>query len=172
MTLKPNQIPGQSITQHQDKVQYQKTLYGVKQLISARKHFILNSLCCLDLTFVNQPNLVTDFDNHLSQQQNCHYQVIFYKLNLKTEYPPKYGCSVWDYRKAQTHLIDRAIDQLDLVTPFLGKDINKQVILFSRTKPNIFHNFIPNKVTVCDHRDHTWINDRIEYPVKKEKNCK
>ena len=85
--------------------------------------------------------------------QNYHHQVIFCKLNLKIEYPPTYAREVWDNGKAQTELINPTIDQFDLVNLFLDKNINKKVILFNRTILNIFHNFIPNKIILCDDRD-------------------
>ena len=65
-----------------------------------------------------------------------------------------------DYGKAQTDLINRAIDQFDWVNLFLDKNINEQVILFNRTILNIFHNFIPNKIILCDNRDPPWMNEK------------
>ena len=63
--------------------------------------------------FVNQSNLVIDAGNHPLLHQNCHRQVMFCKLNLKIEYPPPYAGEVCYYGKAQTDLINRAIDQFD-----------------------------------------------------------
>ena len=88
---------------------------------------------------------------------------------MKIEYSQPYAREVWDYGKAQTDLINRAIDQFDWVNLFLDKNINEQVILFNQTILNIFHNFIPNKVILCDDRDPPWMNERIKYLNKKEK---
>ena len=88
-------------------------LYGMKQLICAPTHILQHSSSCIDLIFVSQPNLVIDSDIHLSLHQNCHHQVIVCKLNLKIEYPPTYAREVCDYGKAQTDLINRAVDQFD-----------------------------------------------------------
>ena len=85
------------------------SLYGMKQLISAPTHILQHSSSCIDLIFINKPNLVTDSGIHPSLHQNCHHQVIFWKLNLKIEYPPPYAREVRDYRKAQTDLINRRI---------------------------------------------------------------
>ena len=93
----------------------------MKQLISAPTHIFQNSSSCIDLIFFNQPNLVIDSVIHPSLQQNCHNQVIFCKLNLKIEYPPSYAHEVWDYGKAQTHLVNCAIDHFDWVNLFLDK---------------------------------------------------
>ena len=90
---------------------------------------------------------------------------------MRIEYPPTYVHEVWDYGKTQIHLIDRAIDQFDWVNLFLDKNINEQVVLFNGTIVNIFNNFIPNKVTLRDDRDHPWMNDKIKYLVKKRKNA-
>ena len=67
------------------------SLYGMKQLISAPTHILQHSSSCIDLIFVNQPNLVIDSGIHPSLHQNCHHQIIFCKLYLKIEYPPSYA---------------------------------------------------------------------------------
>ena len=127
-------------------------LYGVKQLISDPIHILQHSSSCIDLTFVNQPNLVVDSSIHSSLHLNCHHQIIYCKLNLKIEYPTIYASELWD-GKAQTDLINCAIDQFDWLKLFLDRNVNEQVILFNQTILNIFHNFIPNKILLCDNRD-------------------
>ena len=100
----------------------------MKQLMSAPTHILQHSSSCIDLIFINQPNLVIDSGIHPSLHQNCHHQVTFCKNNFKIEYPPPYARKVWDYRKVQTDLINRAIDQFDWVNLFLDKNINEQLI--------------------------------------------
>ena len=78
-------------------------------MISDPTHIMQHSSSCI-VNFVNQPNLVIDSGMDPSLHQNCHQQIIFCKLNLKIEYPPPYVREVWDYGKAQTDLINRAID--------------------------------------------------------------
>ena len=34
---------------------------------------------------------------------------------------------------------------------------------------NIFRNFIPNTIILCDDRDSPWMNDRIKHLIKKKK---
>ena len=145
------------------------SLYGMKQLISDPTHILQHSSSCIDLIFVNQPNLVVDSGIHPSLHLTCHHQIIFCKLNLKIENPPIYVCEVWDYGKAQTDLVNRTIDQFNWVNLFLDKNIKEQVILFNRTILNIFHNFIPNKTILCNDRDPPWMNDRIKHLIKKKK---
>ena len=145
------------------------SLFGLNQLISDPTHILQHSSSCIDLIFVNQPNLVIDSGIHPSQHQNCHHQIIFCKLNLKIEYPPPCDREVWDYRKAQTDLINRAIDQFDWINLLLDRNINEQVILFNRTILNIFHNFIQNKIILCDDRDPPWMNEKIKHLINKKK---
>ena len=57
------------------------SLYGMKQLISNPTHILQHSSSCIDLIFVNQPNLVIDSGIHPPLHQNCHHQVIFCKLD-------------------------------------------------------------------------------------------
>ena len=144
------------------------SLFGIKQLISDPTHSLQHSSSCIDLIFVNQPNLAIDSGIQPSLHQNCHHQIIFGKLNLKIEYPTPYAREVWDYGKAQTDLINRAIDQFDWVNLFLDKNINEQVILFNRPILNIFHNFIPNKIILCDDRDPPWMNEKIKDLINKK----
>ena len=145
------------------------SLFELNQLISHPTYTLQHFSSCIDHIFVNQPNLVIDSGIHPSLHQNCHHQIIFCKLNLKTEYPPPYAREVWDYGKAQTDLINRAIDQFDWINLFLDKNINEQVILFNRTILNIFHNFIPNKIILCDDRDPPWMNEKIKHLINKKK---
>ena len=70
------------------------SLYGMKQVISIPTHILQHSSSCIDLIFVNQPNLVTDSGIHPSLHQNYHQQVLFCNLNMKIEYPPTYALEV------------------------------------------------------------------------------
>ena len=51
----------------------------------------------------------------------------------------------------------------------LNKSSNEQILLLNRTILNISHNFIPNKIILCDDRDPPWMNERIEHLIKKKK---
>ena len=57
------------------------SLYGMKPLISAPTHILQHSSSCIDLIFVNQPNLAINFDIQPSLHQNCHHQVNFVNLS-------------------------------------------------------------------------------------------
>ena len=46
--------------------------------------------------------------------------------------------------------------------------MNEQVELFNKTLLNIFHNFIPNKIILCDDKDPPWINNEIKKLIKRK----
>ena len=87
---------------------------------------------------------------------------------MKIEYPPTYVRDVGNYGKARTYLIYHALDQFYWLNLFLDKNINEQVILFNRTILKIFHNFVTNKVILCNHRDPLWMKDSLKY-LRKNK---
>ena len=87
------------------------TTLGLHQLISQPTHLLRTFSCCIDLMFTDQPNLVFNSGVHRSLHKNCHRQITFYKLNLKIEYPPNYECLIWDYKKADTNSIKKALNK-------------------------------------------------------------
>ena len=106
---------------------------------------------------------------HPKLHSKCHHQIIYSKLNLKIEYPPPYTRKIWNYSRSETDLINRSIESFDWSKLFSGKNVHEQVELFNKTLLNIFHNFIPNKIIVCDDRDPPWINDEIKKMIKGKK---
>ena len=130
------------------------SLYGMKQLISEPTHILQQSSSCIDLIFTNQPNIVMDSGVDSSLHPKCHHQIIYSKLNLKIEYPPPYIRKIWNYNRAETDLINRAIENCDWPSLFLGKNVHQQVEIFNKTLLNIFHNYIPNKFILCDNKTH------------------
>ena len=102
-----------------------------------------------------------DVGVHLSLHSKCYHQVTYAKLNLQKEYPPPYTREIWDYGKAQFDLINKAIKNFDWNKLFSGPYIHNQVNLFNTTILNIFRNFIPNKVILCDDKESPWVNEVI-----------
>ena len=86
---------------------------GFHQLISETTHILHNSLSCTDLIFTDQPSLVVDSGVHPTLHENCHHQIPYCKLNLKTEYPPPYERLVWDFKRAGVNPITTAINHVD-----------------------------------------------------------
>ena len=74
--------------------------FGIQQLINKLTHLTANSSSCIDLIFTSQPNLVMEYGVHSSLHPNCHYQIVFAKINLKICYPPPYERKIWHYEKA------------------------------------------------------------------------
>ena len=137
----------------------------MKQLILEPTHILQQSSSSIDLIFTNLPNIVINSSPH----PKCHHQIIYSKLNLKTEYPPPYIRKVWNYNRAETDLINRAIENCDWPSLFLGKNIHQQVEIFNKTLVNIFHNYILNIFILCDDKDPPWINEEIK-SVNHKKN--
>ena len=66
-----------------------------------------------DFIFTNQLKIVLDSGVHLSLHPKCDSQIIYSKLNLKNQYPLPYTRENWDYKKAETDLINRSIENDD-----------------------------------------------------------
>ena len=81
---------------------------------------------------------------------------------LETQYPPPYIRKIWNYNRAETDLINRAIESCDWPSLFLGKTTGQQVEIFNKTLVNIFHNSIPTKFILSDDKDPPWINEEIK----------
>ena len=82
---------------------------------------------------------------------------------------PPYTRKIWDYNRSVTDLINHSIKSFDWSKLFSGKNVHEQVELFNKTLLNIFQNFIPNKIIVCDDRDPPWMDDEIKKMIKIKK---
>ena len=136
------------------------TSFSMKELIIEPTHILENVSSCIDLIFTNQPNIDLESGDHSSLHLKCHRQIIYSKLNLKTDYLSQYTCEIWDYFKAETDLINRSIENVYSSNLFLGKNVHEQMQIFNQTILNIFHNFIPNKTILCNNRDPPWISEK------------
>ena len=106
---------------------------------------------------------------HPALHSKCHHQIIYAKPNLKIEYRPPYTRKIWNYSRSETDLINRSIENFDWSKLFSGKNVHEQVELFNKTLLNIFPNFIPNEIIVCDaDRDPPWRNDEIKKMIKRK----
>ena len=139
----------------------------MKQVITEPTHILESSASCIDLIFTNQSNIVMDSGVNLSLHEKCHHQIIYSKLNLRIEYPPPYIRKIWDYNSSETDSVNRSIEIFDWSHLFSGKNVHEQVELFNKTLLNIFHNFIPNKIILCDDKDLPWMNDEIKNLIKR-----
>ena len=96
-----------------------------------------SSSSCIDLIFTNQPNLSVNSGVHASLHPNCHHQIIHSSFNLDISYPPQYQRLIWDYKKADSKNIQKALDSVNWERLFDQKDINAQVVAFNETILNI-----------------------------------
>ena len=138
------------------------SFYSFTQLISLPTHILPNSSSCIDLIFVDQPNIIRNSGVHSSLHTDCNHQIIYLQFNLKIDYPPPYERLVWNYNKANVESINLAINRFDWENLFAGKNVNEQVYLFNRTILNIFKNFIPNRIVTFDDSDPPWVNEQIK----------
>ena len=99
---------------------------------------------------------------HSTLHWKCHHETIYSKHNLEIEYPPPYTCKIWYYNRSETDLSNSSIKSFNWSQLFSEKNVHDQVDLFNKLILNVFHNFIPNKIIVCDERDPPWINDVIK----------
>ena len=92
---------------------------------------------------------------HSSLHENCHYQTIYVKFNLKIYYP-------LPYENANIENIRKAIDQFSWAMHFTNIDVDEKVNLFNKTIENIIRNYILYETIACDDRDPPWINKDIK----------
>ena len=134
---------------------------GFFQLINEPTHVQSNSSSCIDLLFTDQPNLAVNSGVHASLHPNCHHQIVHTSFNLNISYPPPYQRLIWDYKKADSEKIRKALDLVNWERLFSNKDINTQVSIFNETILNVFSNYVPNKYITIDDKDPVWMNETI-----------
>ena len=124
---------------------------GFLQLINEPTHIQTSSSSCIDLIFTNQPNLSVNSGVHASLHPNCHHQIVHSSFNLNISYPPPYQRLIWDYKKADSKNIQKALDLVNWERLFDQKDTNAQVVALNETILNIFrNNYVPNKYITID----------------------
>ena len=142
---------------------------GFHQLISEPTHLIGDAKSCIDLIFIDQPNLITESGVHPSLHEQWHHQIVYGKLSVSNIALPPYTRKIWHYDKADFVAIRKSIEmfawpeQLDNMTcP------NEQVELLNEVLLNIYSNFIPNKVTTIRPRQAPWITQTIKNFLRKK----
>ena len=90
-----------------------------------------NSYLCIDLIFINQPNLVIESGVHPFLHLNFHDQIVFATLNLKIEYRSIYGRLIWYYKSINEQMINHAIKNFNWDRWLEGKNVHDQVCLFN-----------------------------------------
>ena len=87
---------------------------------------------------------------HHTLHSKCHHQITYSKVNLKIDYPLSYTRKICDYSISETELINHSIESFDWSKFSSDKNGQAQVELFKKKLLNIVHNFMPNKIIVCD----------------------
>ena len=93
---------------------------------------------------------------------SCHHQIVFAKFNLKLCYPPPYARQVWHFKKEETNIIRRALNDFNWERTFLNTNVNKKVCIFKKSVLNVLSNFIPHEIILSDNKDLPWFNSRIK----------
>ena len=101
-------------------------------------HILKNSFSCINLIFIDQPTLITNSGTHHSLHPSCHYNITFFKINLKIPYPSPYRRLAWDFKRANISSIRKAIKMVDWQFMFLNKNTHEQVVIFKDILMNIF----------------------------------
>ena len=142
------------------------------QLISEPTHF--RDQCnpsCIDLIVRDQPNLVLDSGVRPSLDPTCKHQIIFCKLNFKIPPLPSFKRHLWQFDKAESHFIEKAV--LEFPWEFhLSKNKNptSQVNMLNQTILNIMSNFVPNINVTCKPNVPKWITRDIKNLMRRQNN--
>ena len=74
-------------------------------------------------------------------------------MTFKIVYPPPYQRLAWDFIRANTDSIRKAIKMVDWHFMFLNKTVHEQVSVFNNVLFNILSNYISHKYITIDDRD-------------------
>ena len=105
--------------------------YCLNQLVEEPIHILGNSLSCIDLIITDQPNLFVDSGVHSSLYAKSHHQIVFGVVNLSLPRPPPYKRTVWEYDKANIHMIKHDISSINWYEMFDGLDVSQAVDSFT-----------------------------------------
>ena len=142
---------------------------GFPQLINEPTHIHASSSSCIDLILTDQPNLSINCGVHSSLHPNCHHHIVHSRFNLNIYYSPPYQRLIWDYKKADSTKIRKALHTVNWERLFDKKDLYAQVITLNETILNVFRNYVPNKYITADDKDPIWMNEIIKSKMKAKK---
>ena len=142
---------------------------GFEQLISQATHIIGESQSCIDLIFIDQPNLFIESGVHGSLHEQCHHQIIYGKISIENLPPPPYKRRIWFYDRADVTSIMKSIEMFRWQEVLSEIDCpNSKVRLLNDVLINIFSNFIPNKQITVRPRQAPWITQSIKNFIRKK----
>ena len=143
---------------------------GFSQVIN-EPTYIHASFFCIDLTFTDQHNLSVSMNAgvHAALHSNCHHQIVHSGFNLNIYYPPPRQRLIWDYNKADSTKIRKALDSVNWERLFDKKNLNVQFKALNETILNVFRSYVPNKYVTVDDKDPVWMNKIIKSKMKTKK---
>ena len=100
--------------------------------------------------------------------QTAIINIVHSSCNLNIYYPPPYQRLIWDYKKADTNIIRKALDSVNWERLFYSKTINEQVISLNETILNVFRNCVPNKYITINDKDPVWMNEIIKSKINRK----
>ena len=135
---------------------------AMSQFINELTHILDNLKSCIDLVFTSRHDMIMDSGGHHSLHTNCHYQIIYAKIDFKVFYLPPYERTVRHFSRENSDHVKKAINLFDWETSLNNLDVDEQVPVFNETVMNIMSDFVPNELITCDDRDRPWMNRNIK----------
>ena len=74
---------------------------------------------------------------------------------------------MWNYAKADKDKIHQSLTDIDWIPKFKNLSSNEMVQEFPSAVMGIMSCFIPNKMIICNDKDHPWITPVIETGLRK-----
>ena len=141
---------------------------GLYQLIEEPTNIRNERSSCIDLIVTDQPNFFVASGVHPSLDEHCQHQIIYGKLNVSLLSPPPYRRAIYDYSKADVHVIRESISSADWASLFYGLSPTEMVDKFTNVLSELFTRHIPNRVVKFDDRDPPWMKQELKTAIKRK----
>ena len=132
------------------------------QMITKPTHFINESSSCINLNFSSNNCFVKNCGSELSNYDKYHYNIIYKTFNFDVPLLQSYYRDVWDYKRANTESIQKAISMFDWSKAFRHLHTNGKCELLT----NISLHIKPKNV---GYKTSDWMNRLIILSLKKTK---
>ena len=109
---------------------------GYSQLINQPTHRTKDSLSCINLIFISNPNLINSSGVEMSLFEWFHHNIVYGKIDFKNPILPPYMREVWDYENAITESVQCSVCSIDWDFLFCRKSINKKIDRFKNWVKN------------------------------------
>ena len=77
---------------------------------------------------------------------------------------------MWDYKKADTNSIKKALKQVNCESLFLNKTVHEQVLILNKTLLNVLSNHVPNKIFTVSDKDLLWMTQYLKSQINWHNN--